>query len=952
MTRSTQLNLLLLLILSAATQAFSQNTSTALDSNLVMGFETPFGWSIMGNSAIATFATSTNIRTQGSYAYALGNPANLTTLTSAPVASTATALSGVGNPGALFEVDVMLPTQQGNPVNQGFLQLFISSPSTKLHNVLVGMVSFSGLRPGIYTTMKFPLPDKVRNALGGATFNDLVFQFLLSSPGTGAGTYLFDNLRVRSVALVTATTGTKPPPGYGGSVDFVVFGGTPMAQVFDVGVVQVPDDFHLKLGTVGTTSVQLDLGYDGTPSFTCTYNPDSTDPNGKSYTFKSCTGGMQPGDLVGADWARLTIVGGDTTIKLRAQLAKNPVGDTSGVGIIPAMPTFWGDFDGCTPAPVAGTVVTVSSSCAAQAAQANKIVTAYFNKVNNGQTAPNWIVTPKPELARRHGNGAPNNIANGAPPPPGDPPFDQEGHINPGGDFDAYWRLNGDIENSTSNNQNTTELKANFSGHAVLFGNDVDLMSVNGKVDGAQSSTTSSVSATATGEFQLFLFETQIGPTLNIDASASGSTSSTAFSFNPDFEQDLEPQIVIPIWIFEITIGATADVGLNASGSFAPGGITLAVDPHASVGAHLFGGVNLGIASGGLDARVDLLCVGATCGSSDTPPTLAASALWTVDTDPTVCTLAPRFKLNGNATISAGGGEVDLVASFGVCPFCDDVSWTLFSWDPLVSYTAQLFPPVDIAIASFELANPTTTCKETLNVTISNPQDGTSVNARRGGITLMGAASNSFTSLACDSANTTFQWSLSPAVAGDTLTPSNGQGCNVNATFAQPAAPATSSSRTVNLTVTYKPTDTNHTVITETGNASSTVTVNALAPGAYIDDVNCLTGGMVSCTNAVNTSGGASNITIDSTNTIDALQLIGEVDGATAATTTTTWTAATYPSGTPMTIGTGTTISWNNGNVGFTGSQTTYNITMTTKNISDGSTFGTSTVQVQFVSLH
>src|SRR5260370_34966134 len=97
------------------TCAASQQLSAAVDSNAIMGFETPPAWIANGNAASDTMVSATTTRTQGSFAYALANPANLTTLTSMPVASTPRALAGLGNPGAIFEVDVMLPVQQGNP---------------------------------------------------------------------------------------------------------------------------------------------------------------------------------------------------------------------------------------------------------------------------------------------------------------------------------------------------------------------------------------------------------------------------------------------------------------------------------------------------------------------------------------------------------------------------------------------------------------------------------------------------------------------------------------------------------------------------------------------------------------------------------------------------------------------------------------------------------------------
>ena len=124
----------------------------------------------------------------------------------------------------------------------------------------------------------------------------------------------------------------------------MAIGEEPADQSFDLGAVQVPDRFHLTQGTAGTTSVTLALGTDRTPAFTCTYDADASDRTGQSYALQSCTGGVQAGDLVAAGFAHLNIVGGTIPMKIEAQLARNPVGDLLGSGVIPPMPTFWGDF--------------------------------------------------------------------------------------------------------------------------------------------------------------------------------------------------------------------------------------------------------------------------------------------------------------------------------------------------------------------------------------------------------------------------------------------------------------------------------------------------------------------------------------------------------------------------------------------------------------------------------
>jgi|GEM_PF-1723768 len=792
-----------LLLAAAAAMA-----NAATDSNAVLGFETPAGWMVKGDDAIPTALVSTTTRTQGNFAVALVYPASHNALTSLPVSSAATALSGLGNPGSVFEIDVLTPGDRFNPGNPGSLALSVSSSSAGLNHEYLGEVDFSRFPPGVYNTMQFAISDKVRNALGTGSFNDLVIELVLSSPGRGEreGQYLLDNLRVHSVPLVTGHPGLTPPPGYGGSVDFVVFGATPVAQSFPVEVLQVPDSLHLKLGAAGSTTVQLAIGYEGAPAFTCSFAANMSDPTGQYYAITSCTGGMQPGDLVGADWAQITIVGGDPTMKLRAQIAANPMGDMVGGGILPPMPTFWGDFDSCTPAPVAGQVVTTSASCTAQTAQANQIVTAYFNKVNN--ISPNWVVTPKPEFARRFGNGAPYDTGNPPPPPPAnDPsfPFDKSGHMNPGGSFDAYWRLNGDISTSNSPNQ-TTHMDASFSGHAVLFGNDVNVLSVN-----ANSDTSTGSSPTSSGSVHAYLFGVEL---------PGGGSTTTGFNFNISQSQDLDLP-PISAWIFSITLGASASVGVDASGTLAPSGIDINFGPNASLGVHAFGGINVGVASGGVDVHVDLLDV-------NTP--VNVEALWSLSTLPTTCSASLKFSVDASVNISSGGGEVDLVATFGPCPFCYSKSWTLFSWSPLAS-TGYTLLNVAENVATFML--PTSACTQPLQVTINAPP-GTAVAGIPinlvGTVTSPNAGNVNCLPYLCGGQMqpSPFSWSVAPP---QTLNPASGQGCSVTATF-------TPGQRTLKLSATACYTDQFGRTITEAGSATENVNVTSLSAGNYIISTN------------------------------------------------------------------------------------------------------------------
>jgi hypothetical protein len=170
------------------------------DSNAIMGFETPHGWIVRG--VFTTTATSTTIRTQGNDALAVKDGFLLTTLTSLPVASTATALAGIGASGASFEVDLLPPTVRDNDFIdkfEGSMQMLISSPSRSLVSRRlalepVGSVDLSTLHPGIYNTVKFPILARIQSALSGASFSDLTFQFVTFPAPSGTSAVWTINL--------------------------------------------------------------------------------------------------------------------------------------------------------------------------------------------------------------------------------------------------------------------------------------------------------------------------------------------------------------------------------------------------------------------------------------------------------------------------------------------------------------------------------------------------------------------------------------------------------------------------------------------------------------------------------------------------------------------------------------------------------------------------------------
>jgi hypothetical protein len=163
----------------------------AITSQDVMGFESPAAF-----TASSGTVASTAMRTQGAAAYALTAPVNFTTLVSQPIASTTPSLAGLSNTGSSFALDLLIPTQQPNPSFFGSVQLLVSVPSRNVNNLFLSQVELTGLPLGTFQTLRFTITDGLRNALRGATFNDLTFTVALNAPSGATGTYIFDNLRV------------------------------------------------------------------------------------------------------------------------------------------------------------------------------------------------------------------------------------------------------------------------------------------------------------------------------------------------------------------------------------------------------------------------------------------------------------------------------------------------------------------------------------------------------------------------------------------------------------------------------------------------------------------------------------------------------------------------------------------------------------------------------------
>src|SRR5262249_46755189 len=116
----------------------------------------------------------------------------------------------------------------------------------------------------------------------------------------------------------------------GASVDLVAvnaFDGQPPVGAeaqFPAAVIQIPASFRATAGAPGTGLARFEYGLAGSRS-SCDYRGDGN----RTYRWASCSTSARPGDLLKADFVRLTLLEGDPAagpLEVRAQLPLDPLG--------------------------------------------------------------------------------------------------------------------------------------------------------------------------------------------------------------------------------------------------------------------------------------------------------------------------------------------------------------------------------------------------------------------------------------------------------------------------------------------------------------------------------------------------------------------------------------------------------------------------------------------------
>jgi RHS repeat-associated protein len=149
----------------------------------VMGFEKLGQWSF---SQAGTVVRLNGNHTQGT------SSLEVTAQNYAPLVSAS--MASLGTVGPLVLLDILLPTQQGNPDWFGDVQMFANAPSIGINNAYLGIAPLSSLALAKWQTVSFSLtPDQVTRLSG--TFSDLTFTIALNVPFNQTGHYLLDNLR-------------------------------------------------------------------------------------------------------------------------------------------------------------------------------------------------------------------------------------------------------------------------------------------------------------------------------------------------------------------------------------------------------------------------------------------------------------------------------------------------------------------------------------------------------------------------------------------------------------------------------------------------------------------------------------------------------------------------------------------------------------------------------------
>ncbi len=161
------------------------STVGTLEVAPILGFEVAHGWQLSQGENLG-LATE---RTSGNFSLAI-EPANSDELVSLPLVT-------LGPVDAEISFDLRLPDVPANPYWGGAVQLVLDAPSLGMWSHHLGTAQLTGLPPGQFSTLGFPVSETVRGLLL-ENYSDLRFRLVWSVP-SNAGVFQLDNFQVGEI---------------------------------------------------------------------------------------------------------------------------------------------------------------------------------------------------------------------------------------------------------------------------------------------------------------------------------------------------------------------------------------------------------------------------------------------------------------------------------------------------------------------------------------------------------------------------------------------------------------------------------------------------------------------------------------------------------------------------------------------------------------------------------
>lgn len=645
----------------------------------VLGFESTSGWHV-DQGGVASLTTSST-RTKGKSSISFTRPTSRWVLESSDLPNTTAELAKIDF-GTSFSMDVLLPKETiPGKIWTGSIELEVQVPSRGIRLASLGIVDVTNVRKGVFTTLHFAIPDTVVTALKGKTYKDFSFWMKFKLVDGSQGPYLLDNLRIKGKLPPRPTSIAQITPGQSILLEpwkeYAPAGSFVDAKTFTSGIVQIPQALHLSKGKVGTGTAKLEYRLGTGTIVTCTYVADPA-AAGLGYKLGSCTNAnLIAGDLVAADWLRLTVVNGDATAgktKIKAQIALNPVGDALMAGL-PPIPTYFGN------------------SAAEVAAALDAFVQAQRNWQTQGEALVRLPTPAIPSIATTNQNNQPL-------PPQGpydnDPPFNLDGRLTNTDMADAGWHVNGAIAAPLGpNGARKTQFDIDIGSDLWILGFKIsNVVGITGHLetntpafDGQTVPPT-----TSSGDFCYGY--------LGVATQCAGPFNGTT-GFEKNIA-DIHPSITLlsqTYWFFHFGAYAKMDLVIDASGGFTPNGFAVTLRPSAGFGVQVEGGLAVGtFGGGGMFANVRLVDIAAP---------VTASVTATLNASPLACRVHVTETLSGTATLTMGAGAIGYYLEGGLtCGLWSGLCWrtegNLWDW-PGKELVFPILPASPLANQDFSL---------------------------------------------------------------------------------------------------------------------------------------------------------------------------------------------------------------------------------------------------------